>query len=54
MSNSLDPDGARCLVRPDLGLNCLHRLSVDDNSRQRANSARDITFNLYYMLNRLS
>ena len=25
-------------VRPDLGPNCLHRLSVDDTSRQRVNS----------------
>ena len=24
MSNSFDPDQAKCLVRPDLGTNCLH------------------------------
>ena len=30
MSNSLDPDQARHFVGPDLGPNCLQRLSVDD------------------------
>ena len=35
MSNSLDPDQARHLVGPDLGLNCLENLSADDTSRQR-------------------
>ena len=30
VSNSLDPDQARLFVRPDLGPNCLHRLSADD------------------------
>ena len=29
MSNSLDPDQARLFVRPDLGPNCLQRLSKD-------------------------
>ena len=33
LSNSLDPDQARCFVGPDLGPNCLHRLSADDKSR---------------------
>ena len=28
MSNSLDPDQARCFVGPDLGPNCLQRLSA--------------------------
>ena len=32
MSNSLDPDQARCFVGPDLGPNCLQRLSADDKS----------------------
>ena len=32
MSNSLDPDQARRFVGPDLGLNCLQRLSADDTS----------------------
>ena len=29
MSSSLDPDQARHFVRPDLGPNCLQRLSAD-------------------------
>ena len=35
MSNSLDPDQARRFVGPDLGPNCLPRLSADDTVRQR-------------------
>ena len=35
MSNSLDPDQARRTVGPDLGPNCLPRLSADDTGRQR-------------------
>ena len=35
MSNSLDPDQARHIVRPDLGLNCLQKLSADDTNTQR-------------------
>ena len=34
MSNSLDPDQARRFVGPDLGLNCLPRLSADETGRQ--------------------
>ena len=34
MSNSLDPDQARHYVGPDLGPNCLHRLSAEDTTRQ--------------------
>ena len=34
LSNSLDPDQAGHFVGPDLGLNCLQRLSADDRSRQ--------------------
>ena len=30
VSNSLDPDQVRRFVGPDLGPNCLQRLSVDD------------------------
>ena len=36
MSIDLDPDQARHSVGPDLGPNCLQRLSADDTSRQRA------------------
>ena len=32
-SNSLDPDQARHYVGPDLGPNCLQRLSADDTRR---------------------
>ena len=31
MSNSLDPDQDESSVGPDLGPNCLQRLSADDN-----------------------
>ena len=34
MSNSLDLDQARHFVGPDLGPNCLQRLSADDTGRQ--------------------
>ena len=34
MSNSLDPDQAGRFIGPDLGLNCLQRLSEDDTGRQ--------------------
>ena len=37
MSNSLDPDQARRFVGPDLGPNCLQRLSADDTIRQSYN-----------------
>ena len=33
MSNILDPDQARHFVGPDLGQNCLQRLSADDTSK---------------------
>ena len=35
-SNSFDPDQARHFVGPDLGPNCLQRLSADHTSKQRA------------------
>ena len=35
VTNSLDPDQARHFVGPDLGPNCLQRLSADDSTRQR-------------------
>ena len=34
MSNSLDPDQAQHFVGPDLGPNCLQRLSVDIASKK--------------------
>ena len=33
MSNSLDPDQARHFFWPDLGLNCLQKLSADNTRR---------------------
>ena len=33
VSNSLDPDQAQHFVGPDLGQNCLQKLSADDTSR---------------------
>ena len=37
MSNSLVPDQARLYVGPDLGPNCLQKLSADDTSRYKVN-----------------
>ena len=48
MSNSLDPDQARRFVGPDLGPNCLPRLSADDTGRQVAQpkeAQEDVEFN---------
>ena len=36
VSNSLDPDQAQHFVGPDLGPNCLQRLSADNTIRQKA------------------
>ena len=36
----IDPDQARRFVGPDLGPNCLPRLSADDTRRQRVNTQR--------------
>ena len=41
MSNSLDPDQARQFVQPDLGPNCLPRLSADDTGRKKK---KELTF----------
>ena len=50
MSNSLDPYQARRLVGPDLGPNCLSRLSADDTGRQRVKTAthRKVLFEFYF------
>ena len=37
-------DQARCFVWPDLGPNCLQRLSADDTSRQRVKDKRNVCF----------
>ena len=39
MSNSMDPDQARRFVGPDLGPNCLPRLSADVTGRQRVETS---------------
>ena len=38
MSNRLDPDQDRHSLGPDLGTNCLQKLSADNTSRQRVKS----------------
>ena len=43
MSNSLDPDQARRIVGPDLGPNCLPRLSADDTGRQRVKALKALS-----------
>ena len=37
VSNSLDPDQARQFVGPDLGPDCLRRLSADQTRQQKVN-----------------
>ena len=44
MSNSLDPDQAGHFVGPDLGPNCLQRLSADDKSRHEWEKELNIIF----------
>ena len=52
MSNSLDPDQDRCSVGPDLGPNCLERLSPDDEKvaagKKRVNSPQ--RHNIYTLI----
>ena len=42
MSNSLDPDQARRFVGPDLGQNCLQRLSADGAGKELKKQADKI------------
>ena len=44
VSNSLDPDQARHFVGPDLGPNCLEKLSADDTSRYKVKTAAHCIF----------
>ena len=39
VTNSLDPDQERLYVSPDLGPNCLQRLSVDENIARKEQSS---------------
>ena len=40
VSNRLDPDQAQHVVGPDLGTNCLQRLSADDTNKHSVNAYR--------------
>ena len=42
MSNSLDPDQTRHFIEPDLGLNCLQRLSTQ---KYRTTNMASLTIN---------
>ena len=44
MSNILDPDR---FIGPDLGPNCLPRLSADDTGRQRVNPANGTLLSIF-------
>ena len=46
VSNNLDLDQARRSVGPDLGPNCLQRLSADDTSRQMGKGGHQIPSNI--------
>ena len=48
MSNGLDADQDLCLVGPDLGLNCLQRLSADDTSEERFLEGKKFEMYLLY------
>ena len=41
VTNGLDPDQDQHFVEPDLGSNCLQRLSADGIGRQRVNSFKN-------------
>ena len=43
MSNSLGPDQARHFVGPNLGPNCLQKMSADDTSRQRLKRSKRVS-----------
>ena len=51
MSNSVDPDQAQQFVGPDLGPNCLHRLSIDDTIRQIDSYLGPIQWGLHHTKN---
>ena len=48
MSNSLDPDQVRQIVGPDLGPNCLPKLSADDTGRQRVTPKSAISYGMSF------
>ena len=47
MSNSLAKDQARQNTGPDLGPNCLQRLSADDTSRQSLKPVKEVVLTSY-------
>ena len=53
VSNSLDPDQARRIVGPDLGPNCLQRLSADDTNRVKTSEHRWCLYKVQMKLHRL-
>ena len=49
MSNSLDPGQARHIVGPDLGPNCLQKLTADDTNRYIVKTPFTLTMLKYFM-----
>ena len=49
-SNSLDPDQARHIVGPDLGPNCLQRLSTAKHGRNYKSSSESTRLTLVLLL----
>ena len=50
MANSLDPDQARHFIRPDLGPNCLQRLSADDTRSQKVKTEISLSDSIFLQL----
>ena len=53
VTNSLDPDQARRSGGPELGPNCLHRLSAEYTGRQRVKTA-DMKFKIKAQIRHIS
>ena len=49
---SLDPDQDRCSVGPDLGPNCLQRLSADDKSPLTRKELNGMSLIIYFLSDR--
>ena len=50
VSDGLDPDQAGQNVRPDLGLNCLQRLSTDDKVMAGRQAGKELI--IYFLLHK--
>ena len=48
VSSSLDSDQARHFIEPDMGPNCLQRLSADNTSRQRVKTNKHLPSKEFY------